>query len=158
METTSSGKNRKRYSRRAAVVLLLGFAGAGGWALWKAQPWMGDGEAVKLGTWQSRGYTFEIWQRKNNETFRAFATGLFVKKPGGTWRVYLLGIQDPYSPSVKVEENGALVDIYYLGKKAAEFDPATDGYRRVATDKPYNVSEIKGEPPSNWWTKEWLSL
>jgi hypothetical protein len=138
----------------AALVLAFGVVGISSWVLWRLQPWMSPDQAVHLCSERFGGYDFQVWQRKNAETFEPFASGLFVRSPDNQWRVFLLDFQDRYRPSFKLREVGSGIIVLRNGKKLGVFDRATQTFEWELNGRRSTGDALEGEPPGSWWLKQ----
>src|SRR5215813_11495216 len=97
----------KRIARVLAGGIFLVLVGLGIWFHRVYQPWMPAGRAVHLSSEHFGAYDFQVWQRKNTISTEPFATGLFVRKQGDPWKVFLLDFQDSYRSSIVLRPKGA---------------------------------------------------
>src|SRR5262249_6608059 len=95
-----------------------------------------------------------VWQRKNTISTEPFATGLFVRKQGGPWKVFLLDFQDSYRSSIVLRPKGAgVVEVLQDNRKLGDFDETQGVLRRDLESRTLtDTGEIlNSEPPGNWW-------
>jgi hypothetical protein len=143
----------KASGKIAALVLALAIVGISSWVLWRLQPWMSPGSAVCLRSEGFGGYDFQVWQRKNAETFEPFADGLFVRSPGKQWRVLLLDFQDRYRPSFTLREASSGIIVLRNGETLGVFDRASQAFKWEPYGRLSTGDALDGEPPGNWWLK-----
>jgi hypothetical protein len=121
--------------------------------MWIFHPWMPAGKAVAIGHEHFGDFDFQIWQRKNSDTFEPFATGLFACKQGGPWQVFLLDFQDIYHPRIKLSDGSSSVIVLDGGKELGIFDKATQTFKRASDGAVSPGATISGVPPGDWWQK-----
>ena len=138
--------------RRAIQVGVVATVSAIAWFVWELHPWMPAGHALALGTWRFGDYEFQVWQRKNPDTFEPFADGLFVRYGTNQWRVFYFDIQDCYSPKIRLQQELSEVLVYRRGENRGTFDLTTQSFRRNGLIVP--AAYITGNPPGNWWLEK----
>ena len=138
--------------KKAGIVFLAILAIAGLCLLWRLHPWTPEGRAIALGKWQFGEFEFQVWQRKNSEVFEPFADGLFVRRGTNPWAVFCFDIQDRYSPTVRLQQEGSEVVIYRGGEKRGRYDLTTQTFRRH--EEPFTVVYIDRDPPGDWWLRK----
>jgi hypothetical protein len=108
-----------RRARMKSILALLGLAVVSVVSLvvWKLQPWMPAGRAIRLSALTLGGHDFQVWQRKNPDTFEPFATGLFVQDGTNDWRVFLLDFEDTYHPRVSLRREGSGIVVFHGGDR-----------------------------------------
>ncbi len=136
-----------------AWVSALAIIGACAWVTWKFQPWMPPGQAVIVSTQHLGDLEFQVWQRKNPQTFEPFATGLFVRERNGPWRAYLLDFEDMYRPSIVLRKESVGISVVRDGERLGVFNQVTQTYTQESTGYSCPGAVIDGEPPGNWWLK-----
>jgi hypothetical protein len=118
---------------------------------WKLQPWMQGGRAVFLRGEDVSGYEFQVWQRKNTEITKPFATGIFVRRPGEKWKVFLLDFEDTYRPRIKIQKEGRGFAVLRSGKRLGIVDETSWTFLPDGNGQPDAAVTIEGEPPGKWW-------
>ena len=131
-----------------AVLVVCGFFG---YLLLCFQPVMPEGKVLKLSTFQSGSYSFQVWQRKREYWLEPFTTAVFVRhQTNAVWDAYTLGIQDIYKPPIRFQTNESSVKLSDGGKLIVNFDIRT-GLMTYANSMRH-PSEGTTLTPSNWWT------
>jgi hypothetical protein len=121
------------------------------WFNWKFRPWMPAGRAMQINNEHLEGYDFQVWQRKNTEIMEPFATGLFVRKQGEQWQVFLLDFQDTYHPSFLLQKQDSGIAILREGRKLGIFNETQHTFTRESDGASFTGNIIDAEPPGNWW-------
>ena len=124
------------------------------WIGWRFQPWMSPGRAVHVSSEHLGDCDFDVWQRKNAGLTEPFATGLFVRKDGDRWKVFLLDFEDTYRPSISLHRTGLGFEIFRAGKRLGVFDETQQTFRRDLDGASFSGTSLDSEPPGNWWTKQ----
>jgi hypothetical protein len=143
-----------KLSFRTALKTFIGVLFLAGvvWVGWKFQPWMPAGQAVYLTSAHLDDCDFQVWQRKNAGLSEPFATGLFVRRAGSPWEVFLLDIQDIYRPTISLRKESRGIVVLSDGDELGVLDSSQGIYK-----KPNGVSRtgdpINSDPPGNWWTE-----
>jgi hypothetical protein len=131
------------------LVLLLDVT----WCLWRLHPWMRPGQAVHVVTWRLGEYEVQVWQRKNADLFEPFATGLFVRRSGSKWQVFLLDHQDLYAPRIALKRESVGVVVFRGSKRLGVLEEG-GRYRRESDGAMLTGALLQAEPPSIWWLKQ----
>jgi hypothetical protein len=140
-----------------SVFALAGLICVGIWVCWVFQPWMPAGRAVHLSTEHIGDYDFQVWQRKNALFGEPFATGLFARKQGGPWKVFLLDFQDNYRSLIILRRQGSGVAVLQDKRKLGLFDETQEVFMRDYSggDVRKDMGDVlNSEPPANWWLKQ----
>ena len=114
---------------------------------------MPPGYVVHLSSEHLGDYDFRVWQRKNAGS-EPFATGLFARKQGGPWKVFLLDFQDKYRSSIVLRREGSGVAVFQDNRKLGIFDETQDAFKRDSDGGMFPGDLLNSEPPGNWWLKE----
>ena len=120
---------------------------------WQLHPWMPAGRSLAIGHWQFGGYEFQVWQRKNPDTFEPFSDGLFVRQGTNPWQVFCFDIQDSYLPPVRLQQDQGKIIVYRDGENRGVYDMATQTFQRHG--QVFAPESIGGgtNPPGNWWLR-----
>jgi len=137
--------------RRIVALLLLAAFGVFTWLVWMFQPWMPAGRTVHLSTFSLGGHDFQVWQRKNPDTFEPFATGLFVRDGTNDWRVFLLDFEDTYRPRVWLRREDSGIAVFLRGGRLGLLDERATIFTRKSDGAVFQATAIGREPPGDWW-------
>jgi len=141
--------------RATLIILALGGAVVFG-ALTSCMGWhtgIRSGQAVPLGSWRFEKFEFQVWQRRTEDFFEPFATGLFVRCGTNSWQVFCLDIQDRYAPRIELRTNASEVRILRSGRSIGIYDTAHQAFRKGsggALVTPMGMGNAS-EPPGMWW-------
>ena len=143
--------------KRALSFALLAFAlGLGGgllWLGWELHPWVPAGRPLHVSDHVVGAFEFQVWQRKNDSLWEPFTTGLFVRKSGMPWHVFLVDIQDGYHPSMRLQEDGPGIAVLDGAHKLGVFNPASMTFQWRSTPRRDAAAVLDGDPPGNWGAK-----
>jgi hypothetical protein len=90
-------------------------------------------------------YDFQVWQRRNKE-FEPFAIGLFARKQGGTWKVFLLDFEDNYRSSIALRQEGSGLAVYK--RKLGLFDETQEVFARDYSNGGVRRTTVTSSIPS----------
>jgi len=124
---------------------------AGAWFVWQLHPWVPAGRALALGDWRFGDYEFQVWQRKNPDTFEPFADGILVRHGTNEWQAFCFDIQDGYSPRVNLQQEHSEIVVYRSGEERGRYDMITQTFRRGGSA--FTPTDVIGNPPGDWWLR-----
>jgi hypothetical protein len=136
--------------RRIAISLLIIVLALIFWGLWAFQPWVKPGKASHIGSWKLGEHDLQIWQRKNQDLFEPFPTGLFIRN-GTNWLAFCLDFQDVYRPSIKLQNTNTGIAVFRPGDLLGTYDATTGMYTRKTGGTKFVGVVIQPAPPGNWW-------
>jgi hypothetical protein len=123
------------------------------WVLWKYQPWMPSGRAVRIASRHFGNCDVQVWQRKNPDLTEPFATGLFVRRQNGPWRAFLIDFEDTYRSHIELQESDSELTVRHGSGKVGLFDEVNQTFRRALGAASDTGVLLNTDPPGNWWVK-----
>jgi|ERR1044071_3114376 hypothetical protein len=139
--------------KRIVAILVLAVLCVISLVVWKMQPWMPAGRAVRIKSEHFGGYEFEVWQRKNDSFGEPFATGLFVRDGTNAWRVFLFDFQDMYHPRITLQHEGSTIVVLHGKERLGALDGQAQNFTRKPDGAAFQAAIIGRERPGNWWLR-----